>query len=228
MGLDRPAFEAKLTAPGDGGEVAPRVFHLKVGNELADGSGRAARAREHALYRIPSERLDDFPRRVAAYRWKELAKFSPGDAVEFEIAFHDPEAGAHVVLAERTEDGWESTPEAMAAGRAARMVAELSTLNGEDILAEAMGPEELAALGLAPPRVRFRVKEAPDAGGGVLAEVWLGEADPDRGIVARSAERERVYRIDYALAEHLPISAEAFRNRFLSKEAPREEPAPVP
>ncbi|NNL66759.1 MAG: DUF4340 domain-containing protein [Myxococcales bacterium] len=230
VGLDRPAFEAKLTAPGDGGEVGPQVFHLKVGRELEDGAHRAARGREHSLYRIPSERLADFPRRVAAYRWKQLARFTPGDAAELEIAFHDPEAGAHVVLAERTEDGWASTPESMAAGRAARMVAELSTLNGDDILAEAMGPEELAALGLAPPRVRFRVKAAAegDAPGAVLAEVWLGEPDPDRGIVARAGDRERVYRIDYALAEHLPISVEAFRNRFLSQEEPGDDPSPTP
>jgi len=222
VGLDRPAFEAKLTAPGQGAEDAPRVFHLKIGRELENGQQRPARAREHALYLVPTERLADFPQRVAAYRFKELASFEPDDAKTLEIAFHHPESGAHVVLAERGEDGWVSSPENLAPGKAARIVAELARLRGSDIVADAMGEEEQRRLGLDPPRVRFRVRAAgaEDAEGPVLADVWLGDLDAERGIVARSGDRDRIYRIDFALAEHLPVSAEALRNRFQSKEDP--------
>jgi hypothetical protein len=221
LGLDRPAFEARLTAGAEaqeeeGGQA--RIFHLLVGDDLG-GNERAARGREAATFRIPAERLDDFPRRVAAYRFKQLASFVPSDARQLEIAFHDPEAGAHVVIAEHGEDGWTSSPETLAPGRAARMVAELSTLHGEDIVADAMPEAEQAELGLVPGNVVLRVRGEPaeDGPGEVLAEVVLGEIDPDQGIAARARGSDRIYRIDYELAEHLPISLEALRNRFLSE-----------
>lgn len=220
IGLDRPSFEAKLTGEGADGEAY--IFHLLVGD--AAGGSRVARGSEGALYEIPSERLADFPRTVAAYRFKELASFVPSDARQLELAFHDPEAGAHVVIAEHGDDGWASSPESLAPGRAARMVAELSTLRGSDIVADAMGAAEQQALGLDPPNVTLRVRGAPegDALGPVLAEVWLGTLDPDRGIVARRADQERIYRVAFELAEHLPVSLEALRNRFLSKEGEAE------
>jgi hypothetical protein len=219
IGLDRPVFEARLTAEAEG-EGEARIFHLLVGDDLG-GNERAARGRESATFRIPNERLDDFPRRVAAYRFKQLASFVPSDARQLEIAFPDPEAGAHVVIAEHGEDGWTSSPELLAPGRAARMVAELSTLHGSDIVADAMSEAEQAALGLVPGHVVLRVRGEAGAEGGpgeVLAEVVLGEADHEHGIAARALGSDRIYRIDYELAEHLPISLEALRNRFLSKE----------
>jgi len=216
LGLDPPAFEAKLTGEGADGEV--RVHHLLVGD--AEGGRRAVRGSEGALYEIPSERFADLPRTVAAYRFKELGRFVPSDVRQLELAFHDAEAGAHVVIAEIGEEGWGSSPEMLAPGRAARMVAELSALRGTDIVAEEMGPAEQRAVGLAPPNVTLRARGAADgdALGPVLAEVSLGEFDPDRGIIARRADQERIYRIDATLAEHLPITLEAFRNRFLSNE----------
>jgi hypothetical protein len=99
------------------------------------------------------------------------------------------------------------------------MVAELSTLHGEDIVADAMPEAEQAELGLVPGNVVLRVRGEPaeDGPGEVLAEVVLGEIDPDQGIAARARGSDRIYRIDYELAEHLPISLEALRNRFLSE-----------
>ncbi len=231
VGLDRPVFEAKLTgAPaGEDASAPPPVFHLKVGSENEAGGQHPVRAREHSLYLVSTDRLRAFPRDVAAYRFKELANFEAEAAKGLEIAFHDPEAGAHVVLAERTEDGWASSPERLAPGKAARMVAELAKLRGVDIVADALGEAEQESLGLVPPRVRLRVRGVGEEGaeGPVLAEILLGEPDPDRGIVARSADGERIYRIAFELAEHLPLSAEALRNRFLSKEEPVED-APAP
>jgi len=94
-----------------------------------------------------------------------------------------------------------------------------------------MGKAEQAALGLDPPRVRLRVlgEAAEGEAAPVLGEVLLGDADHARGIVARSAASERIYRLDFALAEHVPVSLEALRNRFLSKEgegAGADESAP--
>ena len=37
-------------------------------------------------------------------------------------------------------------------------------------------------------------------------------------LLARKPGADTVYRLDYELAEHLPVSLDAFRNRFLSAE----------
>ena len=226
LGLDRPAFEAKLSTTGADGK--PRVFDLRVGKELGHGQ-RVARGSDATVYRIPEERLDDFPRTVASYRYKQLAKYVPSDARQLELGFRDPDGAAHVVIAERGDDGWTSSPEVMAPGRAARIVAELSTLRADDIVADAMDAAGQAALGLDPPTVSLRVRGAAqgDEAGPVLAEVFLGQLDPKLGIAAKAAGSDRIYRIDHALAEHLPVSLEAFRNRFLSKEG-ASAPAAVP
>lgn len=220
VGLARPAFEAKLVIPGEGEEAGRRVSHLVMGQELSERAQRAVRAGERSLYLVSAERIRELPRTVSAYRFKELARFAAADARRLELAFHEPGAAAHVVVAERGPEGWTSSPEALAPGRAARMVAELSALRARDIVAESMGEAAREALGLAPPRVRLRVRGEGAEGepGPVLAEVLLGEADAERGIVAMSAEGERVYRLPFELAEHLPVSREALRNRFLSKE----------
>ena len=232
LGLDDPAFVARLSVPAEaegGAEVAAQVFELRIGGELEDAPQRAARGREASVYRIPKERLDDFPRNVSAYRFKELASFVPSDARQLELAFRDPEAGAHVVVAEHGEDGWNSSPEQLAAGRIERLVAELSTLRAREIVAESMGKAEQAALGLEPPRVRLRVlgEAAEGEPAPVLGEVLLGDADHARGIIARSAASERIYRLDFALAEHVPVNLEALRNRFLSNEGADEAESDV-
>lgn len=114
----------------------------------------------------------------------------------------------------------------MAPGAADRLVSELSALEAAEIAAESMGAEELRALDLDPPRVRARVFGEDAEDGEALADVSLGVADPERGIAARREGDPRVYWLDYALAEELPVSLEAFRNRFVSaEEAPGDEAA---
>jgi hypothetical protein len=225
--LEDPAFAVTLetaAAPAaEGAEARPPLrFELVVGGGLVDG-GRVARGASESLYRIEKERLDDFPRQLAAYRFKQLAHFVATDARRLELVFQPASGGEPVTIqGQQGEAGWSTAPEAMAAGTVSRLVAELSRLRAADILADAMGEAELAALGLRPPRVVARVlgeggDEAP-----VLAEIHLGQVDPERGIVARAAGDERVYRLDHALAEHVPVSLEAFRNRFVSKEGEEE------
>jgi hypothetical protein len=185
------------------------------------------------LYEIPQERLQDFPRKLVDYRFKDLADFSAVDAQRFEIAFH-PEGAAQsdaasAITGERGEEGWKTEPEPMQPGKASRLVSELSRLRGNDILAESMGPAELAALGLSPPRVIVRVWGEPGPEGAEapkLAEVHLGAPDEAHGIPARVPDRETVYALDGGLAEHIPLGSEAFRERFAGEEEP--EPAQKP
>jgi hypothetical protein len=222
VGLDAPEFEVEIVAGArEEGEASTRT-RLAIGATV-DGGQRAVRgSAEHALYRIGEERLDDFPRSVAAYRFKTLADFDAADAVRFELIFPaDGEAATLLVSGERGEEGWTTTPEAMAAGRVSRLITELSELDAIDIAADAMGDDELRGMGLSPPAVTLRAfADAEGEEALLLAEIYLGSSDPERGIAAQRAGEDVVYWLDFDLAEHLPVSREAFVNRFRSSEEP--------
>lgn len=228
VGLDAPQYRVVLSGRAEEGQPAPR-WELAIGGVI-EANARAGRAAETALYKIPEDRFQALPKRVDAFRFKQLARYVASDAARFELVFHDLAAAqggasnAVTITGTRTEAGWETSPEPMAAGLAALLVAELARLDAADIAAEEVGPDELAGLGLAPPHAAIRVYGEPPAEGGeapVLADVQIGVQSGDR-IVARRADRPTIFRIDAARAEHVPVSLEAFRNRFLSKEQPAE------
>ena len=191
--LDPPDFEATLQASD------PDALPLQVTVSRADAEEhRWVRADGELLYRIPAERIQDFPRRTVAYRERLLARFTPLDAQQVDF-FFQPAAGAGgdplVINAERGSAGWTSSPEAFAAGKLSDVVAELARLTADDIVAESMGPKELEALGLAPPAAVITVLGArpasgegsqPDAPLPRLAEVHFGRATHE-GVVARVA-----------------------------------------
>lgn len=228
VGLDRPEYRVVLTGAAEEGQEAPR-YELAIGGVL-EADARAGKAAEPALFKIPEDRFQKLPKKLEAFRFKQLSGFAAADAERFELVFHDTAAAeaaassAVTIGGTRTESGWETAPEPMAAGLAARLVAELARLEAAEIAAEEVGPQELAGLGLAPPRATIRVYGAAPAAGGeapVLADVQLGVQSGDR-IVARRADRPTIFRLDAAKAEHVPVSLEAFRNRFVSQEAPEE------
>ncbi len=225
-GFEEPAFELSVwTRAGEDAELAES--RLVIGAAMP-GAVRRVRGAEASLYQVASERINDFERRVAAYRFRTLGDFPAADAVSVEIEFPAMPDAARIV-ATLGEGGWVSEPEVLAPGKLARMVTELSRLRADDIEADSMGERELAALGLAPPRVRLQAfAEAPEAGGEAerLAAVELGNFDTTRGILARVPDSPIVYRLDFALAEHLPVGPDALRNRFLSMDAPADRPDP--
>jgi hypothetical protein len=239
VGLDAPQYRVVLLGkPAKQGEAPPRS-ELVIGAVLDTGT-RVARGAERALYKIPIDRFDKLPKTVVAFRQKQLAKFVATDAARFELVFQDEAAASHgesravTVTGERKDEGWTTSPDPMAAGSAARLVAELARLKAVDIAAEEIGAKEEVGLGLAPPRVAIRVFGAPakadgekgekpaataEVAGPLLAELHLGAQQGDR-IFASVPGRKTLYQIDGALAQHVPISLEAFRNRFVSKEQP--------
>ena len=81
-----------------------------------------------------------------------------------------------------------------------------------------MGPEELKGFGLSPANATFLVYDEADT---LLAEIRLGVIRNSEGIVTQSGENPQVFEIALDLAEQLPVSLEAFRNRFI--EEPEEE-----
>lgn len=220
VGLDAPEYRVVLSGAGEG-----QRWELAIGATI-EANARAGKAAETALYKIPEDRFQKLPKKVEAFRFKQLSNYVASDAERFELIFPDPaaaSAGASEVVTitgTRSDAGWETIPEPMAAGLAARLVAELARLEASDIAADEVGERELAGLGLAPPNATIRVYGAPPEAGGeapVLADLQLGVQRDDR-VVARRADRPTIFRLDAVRTEFIPVSLEAFRNRFVSKE----------
>jgi hypothetical protein len=230
-GLDRPAFAARLTGSVPGEEGGDFTAEIAIGGR-PDGNTRLVRGAQPSLYRIPADRLEDLPTDVLAYRFKQLAKFPPMDAQRLEILFHS-EAGESVsISAERGESGWTSRPEAFQAGKLAALVGALADLRARDIAADAMGEDERRAVELEPANAVYEVfgeaAEGADAAP-ELASVRLGMLRSTDGILAQRGGDDTVYVLDYELAEHLPVSLEAFENRFRARaDAPPSAPEASP
>ena len=231
-GFEQPAFEVVLEGEAEGDAPAPR-WTLRVG-PLHEGDKRLVQAATPSLYTIPAERFAELPRELVAYRFKRLADFRIGDAQRVDFFFHPPSGDPVAISAVRSDDGWTATPEALAPGKVARLVSELASLEAADVVAEVAEQDDLAAVGLAPPNTILSVfgaaqeatgeEEAPPAPR--LAEIHLGKVEGSEWILARAAGDPALYRLDYELAEHVPVSLEAFRNRFLAEaQAPPAEPA---
>ena len=229
-GLDKPAYHvAVIDAPQDGKE--PLRHELAIGGVL-DGQTRAARGSDPFLYKIPNERFDKLPKTVVAFRQKDLSKFVSTDAQRFEISYADPNASSSqsVTIGGESKDdaGWTTQPDAWESGKASRMIAELARLKADDIAAEKMGPEELAGVGLSPPRATVRVLGKPPAGGGdapELAHVLFGVAKNGK-LIAKVPGRDTVYLVADSIGEHVPLSLDAYKNRFVAKQSPAPPATP--
>lgn len=222
-GFDPPAYRVVLhSSEGSEGEPASR-HELVIGREL-DGATRAARAGEPSLYTIAAERYADFPRELNAFRYKQLNDYVQRDATAFTLTLREPGADEELrVRARQVEGSWTSEPEEMSAGAEARLVGALAGLRAKDIIADAMGTEELRALGLAPPNAEVAVTGKSEEGDARdLARLHLGTIAA--GVLyARVPGADRVYALDSTLAEDVPVSLEAFRNRFVSQEAESDD-----
>jgi hypothetical protein len=220
-GLDPPSFEVILTPAEEGGaEVAP--IRLAVGG-LHEGE-RLVRGAHASLYTIAADRFDDFPRELVDYRFKQLSRFDISDARQLDLFFQSTLGDPVAITVTRGDAGWSASPEAVAPEKLVRLVSELSRLRAVDIAADEVGEQELRGLGLSPPNVILSVfGEVAQQGGdepGVapkLAEVHIGGSYGPDGIIARAVGDPVVYRLDYELAEHIPVSLEAFRNRFVDE-----------
>ena len=217
-GLDAPELEVELElAPEkEGGEK--RHVALAMGKPQASGE-RLVRSGAGPLFRVPAARIDDTPRALVAYRFKDLSAFAAEGARRVEMSFRAPDGSAVAITATRDDEGeWSSAPEAMDPEKIRTLVDELARLRARDILADAMGPEELRGVGLEPPNATLLVR-GEDANA-ALAEVRLGVVREGGGIVAQAAGTPMVYELDPALAEYLPASLDAFRTRFVKKPEP--------
>lgn len=192
-------------------EGSMRIAGLLDGERLVEGEGGALR-------RIAAERLEDFPRRLTAYRDKTLTRLDAASLERIELEFPSPESAeaGSVVLVQKdgiwSGDGRELDPEAVAA-----LAAMLASLRASDIVADAMGEAELASLGLAPPAVRVRLVSASsgatqDATEGThegtsgATALELGRLDPERGLFVRRNEDATVFVLSAETAQPLPLT----------------------
>lgn len=211
--LEQTALELHWTLDGD---------HLERSARIAGSTGEAHVIEGPAgrRYTIASERLEDFPRRLDAYRDKRLSAFEVSEARGLSLELREEGAAGDGapgmrVEAELADAGWRSEPPRIDPDRASDLVRVLSNLQAVEILAEEMGPAERAGLGLEPPRARLRVEGAP---GELLADVWLGRVESGRGLFARRGDAETIYLLPISVAGSLPISVERFETDFAASE----------
>jgi hypothetical protein len=218
LGLVKPDFHVALAG---GSEEEPLKLELAIGRSV-DEETRVVRAEGETRYRIPAERIADFPRSAVEYRFRQLSSFSTPSAKRVEVVFaQDPDLPISseplTITATRGEEGWTSSPDRFRPGVVARLVSELSRLVAGEIVAESAGPDELVSLRLEPPAATFTVFDDVE-GGEQLARVELGVVQGGQWILARMPGNPAIFGIDSAMAEHLPLSLEAFRNRFEAEE----------
>lgn len=231
-GLAAPVFVAELAGAQLGGEMLR--FEAAASQSVAPPppispheaiapEPLAVRGREGFIYMVAGDRLSDWPRRVAAYRDKTLSRFDVSVARTFELELRSASEAAAGdaplrIQGEFVGGEWVTTPESMAASAAAMLIAALSHLEGDDIVAESLGDREAAGLGLAPPRMSARVWGEGESGASapLLAAVDLGLVRRGLGIMARVPGDGPVFVVDQAMQEQLPIDVEAFRSRFVA------------
>ncbi|MFP8882401.1 MAG: DUF4340 domain-containing protein [Myxococcota bacterium] len=215
MGLDRPVFEASIElAAEEGGEE--QVVVVTMGGLSVDGASRIVRGAASSLYTIPLAQTADFPTRLAPYRFRQLAKFDSADAKRVEFGFLTQAGETIAISAAKGDDGWTATPDEFEADKLATLVTELSRLRAESTLADELGPDELAAIGLEPPQASITVYGEDDTA--PLAEVRLGTSRAE-GIPAQIPGNSTVFRLAPAVGENLPLNHEALKNHFLAKAA---------
>ena len=229
LALAKPDLTLTLSGEAPVKGQPPQSFSLKLGAPLpSNPKRRALRTGDGNVYEIAAERIAEFPRDVTAYRFKELARFSPSDATRIELAFQEAgdKAPQQVVLS-RGDAGWTSSGEPLVPGKALRLAAELSHLRAVTIVSDHPTPAELKEHGLAPPRVSFRVLGAkpPSGEAPLLADIAIGTSDA-QGAAAKSAKGETLYRIAPELADYIPESLALWREKFLSKESPKTASGP--
>ncbi len=227
--LEPPAYAVALRSD----EADAEATTLVIGREDPE-NGRPVRNGAGRTFWIGAERIDDFPRDPVDYRDRTLARLSPSEIEQLDFYFQSAEGDPTAIHATRGDEGWTSTPEAFAEGKLAAIASELGRLEAVDILAESMGEAELEGIGLSPPlAILTAFGAAPEAEAAegelppqspVLAEIQFGKVTSE-GVVARRAGRDTIYRLGIAVLETIPISLEAFRNRF---QPPPEAEAPLP
>ena len=213
-GFESPGL--RVTMGLEGGESV----EFSVGAESSEGVW-LARGAEGAVFEIGAAAWQDLPQTVQAFRFRELANFSPSAVERFTLDFSDGAETLRVEASRTAERDWEFADEALTGGAPSRLLSELSRLEADEILAESMGTPELAGIGLTPARVRIRAFDASDAS---LVDVSIGNARGDGALAAMREGSPIVYWLSADVTSEIPVSLEAFREGFRLDPEPVAEP----
>ena len=232
VGLDTPQYRVVLVdAPQDGKE--PMRHELRDRRRARRQGARRARRRERRSTRFRTSASTRCRRAVVAFRWKTLANFVATDAQRFEISFADASAkgASQVVTITGRERRRRLDDEARGDGSRSRVAHRRRAgapqgrrhRRREDGRRGARGGRSRAAArdGARARQAARRRRRRAGAREGDLRRREGRSASSRRCRVARpctaSPARSR---------EHVPISLEAFRNRFVAKEPPPQPSAP--
>jgi Domain of unknown function (DUF4340) len=212
------------------GDVALRVRLTAAGTSRtvtiggAYDGGRIMRGPSGRFFGVAEERFEDFERSVSAYRFKTLSEFEVSSARRMILTFAPSDEGGgdrsskeiHRVVLRLGESGWAAEERPVETDRIGEIAETLAQMRASTVVAEEMGPDELASLGLAPPLVRLRV----ESGQGTspvppLAEVAIGRLDDRRGYYAQRVGDSKVYLVGREIADSLPVSWAAFEAHFM-------------
>ncbi len=215
LGLEDPDYTITLRTTSEG---ASEDHTLVFGGPTEEGATRALRASEASAYAIDEQRYLDLPRELVAFRYKQLADYPGSEVSRFELLLREEDSDETMLVTGELRDGqWSTAPERMAPGAPARMVSSLSSLRAKDIIVDQMGAAERKALKLEPANAELRIYAGEARGGELLAEIRLGTIAA--GVLyAQVPGREAVYGLESDSAQDVPVSLEAFRNRFVSKD----------
>jgi hypothetical protein len=172
--LESPSFVVVLESAGD----AQRLDLAAVVDSAAHL--RLARGREGRVYQVRSALVGHFPRSLTLLRDRAVLRFDP----------------AHVQAVQVDSAPGSGSSESRRGVPDGNLVALLANLDAIEIVADALGTEERAALELDPARLRVRVFGAEDA---LLADLHLGRLDRGRGILARAGDGETIWLLDETL-----------------------------
>jgi hypothetical protein len=187
--------------------------------ELGRGAGKVylRSDRTPVIFQVYDRTLADVPRDLFSYREKEVLTVNEEAISKADLRFRDGTTYTYV----REEDTWQPESE---------QTPEVDSLRVGDLIhaarrVEATGLEEssvvLSEVGLEPAGLRVTLRGED---GTELGWLELGDLSPDRGIVARSSQNERIWWLNEELGEDVPLSLDAFRNRFLEEGSPVDPP----
>lgn len=211
-GLDPPAFEVVLESGG-----AEHRYELGRVNEMAyvraDG--------KPPLFQVPPRLLDDVPRDLFAYRFKQVLKLDEQAVKKLDVEFPRDGKSYRFALAENAwkAEGGEVEVEAT------RIEDILYAIRDLEAKAAIEASVALADLGLEKPRVRITARDAGDKD---LGRLELGDDDPATGTAARTSQNDRLWRVAADLASDIPLGEEAFRNRWVKQSGVETPPPSAP
>jgi hypothetical protein len=211
-GLDAPAVEVELTTPGGTQRIALGTVEDRE-EVWARVTGPKPGAGIPVIFELHKRALEQIPRELFAYRFKQVLAFDDALAHRVEVQFpRDASAFAFV----RDGNSWspDGSDVQIEPFRIDDMVYALRDLEATALVEQ----PDLVALGLEPPRVRVSVF---DELGAELGWLEVGDPDPPRGLAARATDAGPIWRVRLELGEDIPLGLEAFQNRWVK---PAESP----